>query len=192
MLTVVIPTQDSERTLLPTLAALVPGATATLIREVIVADGGSRDGTALIAEGAGCELVVFPGAPEQRMRAAAAKARAPWLMFLPSGAVPDPNWVTEVSRFIETAELRGLAASRAAAFRKASDGEPSALAEALALIRLAFGGRPRPEQGLIIHRQLYDSIGGHDAAAAGLAKRLGRKRIVLLRAGIVTVSEGAE
>ena len=54
MLSVVIATQDSERALLPTLAALVAGAAAGLVREVIVADASSRDATVAIADEAGC------------------------------------------------------------------------------------------------------------------------------------------
>ncbi len=38
MLSVIIPTHDSERPLVHTLVALVPGATAGVVREVIVAD----------------------------------------------------------------------------------------------------------------------------------------------------------
>ena len=45
MFSIIIATHDSERALVPTLAALVPGATAGIVREVIVADGGSRDET---------------------------------------------------------------------------------------------------------------------------------------------------
>ncbi|MEA2873185.1 MAG: hypothetical protein QOH67_3161, partial [Hyphomicrobiales bacterium] len=45
MFSVIVATYDSERALVPTLAALVPGATAGIVREVIVADGGSRDET---------------------------------------------------------------------------------------------------------------------------------------------------
>ena len=45
MLSVIIPTLNSERALLPTLAALVSGATAGLISEVLIADGGSQDDT---------------------------------------------------------------------------------------------------------------------------------------------------
>ena len=41
MLTVVIATHESERSLVQTLAPLVSGATAGLITEVIVADAGS-------------------------------------------------------------------------------------------------------------------------------------------------------
>ncbi|MCC7186898.1 MAG: hypothetical protein IT185_11690, partial [Acidobacteria bacterium] len=54
MLTVVIPTENQERALVATLASLVPGATAGVIREVIVADAGSGDDTARVADIAGC------------------------------------------------------------------------------------------------------------------------------------------
>ena len=57
MLSVVIATHDSERVLLPTLAALVAGVPTGLVREVIVADADSRDATAAIADGAGCRVL---------------------------------------------------------------------------------------------------------------------------------------
>jgi glycosyltransferase involved in cell wall biosynthesis len=59
MLSVVIATHDSERALLPTLAALVAGAAAGVVREVIIADAGSRDATDAIADGAGCRAVSY-------------------------------------------------------------------------------------------------------------------------------------
>ena len=66
-----------------------------------------------------------------------------------------------------------------------------ALVEALALLRVALGGRPRPEQGLIVARRLYDELGGHDDGDADperdLLRRLGRRRIVMLRCGAVDV-----
>ena len=43
MLSVIIATLNSERPLVATLAALVPGATAGLVSEVLIADGGSGD-----------------------------------------------------------------------------------------------------------------------------------------------------
>ena len=49
MLSVIIATKDSERPLVLTLAALVPGAMAGIVREVIVADAGSGDATARVA-----------------------------------------------------------------------------------------------------------------------------------------------
>jgi len=57
MLSVVIATHESERALLPTLSALVAGAAAGLVREVIVADAGSRDATVAIADGRGLPCI---------------------------------------------------------------------------------------------------------------------------------------
>src|ERR1700734_518931 len=85
MLSVIIATKDSERALVPTLAALVSGATAGVINEVMIADGGSHDDTAAVAEVAGCNFFVLDGTTARRLNAAAAKARAPWLLFLRAG-----------------------------------------------------------------------------------------------------------
>ena len=92
MLSVIIVTIDSERALVPTLAALVPGATSGLISEVIVADGGSRDDTAAVADAAGCNFRVFDGPLGRRLKTAAAAARAPWLLFLRPGTILDAAW----------------------------------------------------------------------------------------------------
>jgi len=187
MLSVVIPTQDSERALLPTLTALVPGAVAGMVREVIVADGGSRDATAEIADGAGCRVLVATGPGGARLKAAAAAAHGPWLLFLQPGSVPDATWIDETRRFVEAAALRGCADMYAAAFRRVPATFRPTLIEALALLGSALGARPRPSQGLLITKALYARLGGHasrgDAPERDLIRRLGRRRIVLLRAG---------
>jgi hypothetical protein len=77
MLSVIIPTHESERALVPTLACLVQGATAGIVREVILADAGSQDETAKVGDVAGCDMLPLPGPPGARLAAAAAKARAP-------------------------------------------------------------------------------------------------------------------
>jgi glycosyltransferase involved in cell wall biosynthesis len=192
MLSVVIPTHDSERTLLPTLAALVPGAAAGIVREVIVADGGSRDATAEIADVAGCRFLESGLARGARLKAAAETARSQWLLFLDPGAVPESNWIEETRRFIEDTENNGLAVARAAVFRRGTSPSRSALGEAFALLRSALGALPQPQQGLLINKRLYDQLGGHNELAANpeddLYRRLGRRRIVLLRCGISLVS----
>jgi glycosyltransferase involved in cell wall biosynthesis len=100
MLSVIIATRDSERPLVRTLAALVPGATAGLITEVLVADAGSRDDTPAVADIAGCKLVAGDGPLGRRLQAAAEAARAPWLLFLQPGIVLDSPWVGEVRSFV--------------------------------------------------------------------------------------------
>jgi len=186
VLSVIIATQDSERVLVPTLATLVSGAAAGVVREVIVADNGSRDATAEIADIAGCELTVSQAPLAKRLREAAATARATWLMFLRPGTVLDASWVEEAARFVEQVERQGKVDSRTAVFRMApSMGiDRSAVVEALAMLGAALS-KPRPEQGLIIFKRLYDRIGGHRDDAADperdLIARLGRRRIVRLR-----------
>src|SRR5262245_65921076 len=107
MLSVVIATHDSERSLLPTLAALVAGAAAGLVREVIVADAGSRDATAAIADGAGCRVLTSAQTRGARLKAAAASARAPWLLFLAHGTVPEATWIDDNRGYIDLHARRG-------------------------------------------------------------------------------------
>jgi hypothetical protein len=189
MLTVIIPTFNNERTLVPTLAMLVQGAMSGLVREVFVADGGSSDATLEIADSAGCTLASPAGAAGasaalgSRLKAAAAAARAPWLLFLRPGTVLEGTWHDEVALFIDEAErdgdVRSVAVFRKqASVRKAYPGVVLSLA--FALLR-----RAHPDQGLLIARTLYDEIGGHSAIAADpeadFLARLGRRRILTLR-----------
>jgi glycosyltransferase involved in cell wall biosynthesis len=184
MLSVVIATQDSERGVLPTLAALVAGATAGLVREVIVADANSRDATVAIADEAGCRVLVSALQRGARLKAAAGTARASWLLFLKPGVVLETSWVEETSRFIEEVELGKNALIRAAVFRAAP--RRSARLEGLALLRVAFAAWPDASQGLVIAKSLYDVLGGHrdvPAPERDLFRRLGRKRLLRLRTG---------
>jgi glycosyltransferase involved in cell wall biosynthesis len=186
MLSVVIATHESERALVPTLAALVPGAMAGLIGEVVVADDGSADATEEVADIAGCRFVASSEALGARLRTAAASTRTPWLMFLRPGCVPEPGWIAACEAFMEAAS-RLDDAGRAAVFRPpaAADLMRPGLAEVLALIRVAFGGGARPDQGLLIARRFYETLGGHPDSAdaeAILLRRLGRRRIAMLRA----------
>ena len=187
MLSVVIATEESEQALLRTLAALVSGAVAGVVREVIVADAESGDSTTQIAEGAGCRVLTSHEPLGARLKAAAAAARAPWLLFLGPGTVPDATWIDETRRFIELAELSGRARSYAAAFRRNSATFRPTLIEALALLHAALGATPNPKQGLLIAKALYDRLGGHRPSAReperDLVRRLGRRHIVLLRTG---------
>jgi glycosyltransferase involved in cell wall biosynthesis len=197
MLSVVIATENAERNLVPTLAALVPGATAGIVREVIVADAGSSDGTAVIADAAGCRIEVTPGPLGARLRQAAAGARAEWLLFLRPGAVPDLTWTEETRRFIEHAQLSGRAEARAAAFRRTGEADTlgSAITEGLGLIAAALGARPRPQQGLLIAKTLYERLGGHRGEDTDperrFLRRLGRRRMVLLRSRTMMTGDGA-
>lgn len=180
MISVVITTLNSECPLARTLAALVPGAVDGLVSEAIVADGGSRDGTAIVADAAGCTFIAVEDSLGLRLKTGAAKARAPFLLFVRPGLVLDANWVGEARRFAERA-----AADRAAVFRRGAAGQ-TALRELYALLAAALGALPHSDQGLLISRQFYDALGGHTEEAADaegdLVRRIGRRRLVTLGA----------
>ena len=178
MFSIVIATHDSERALVATLAALVPGATAGIVREVIVADAGSADETEQVADIAGCRFLPSKEPLGARLKAAAASARGTWLMFLQPGVVPGPSWIDEVIAFVEQTERNEQ--PRAAVFASGERDLP-------ALLRRLLGFRPRPEQGLIIQKSFYETLGGHrgtDAADTDLLRRIGRRRIVALRTAV--------
>ena len=188
MLSAIISAKNSERRLVPTLSALVPAAAAGLLAEVVVADGGSLDATAEVADIAGCRFTSSTEALGIRLKAAAATVRSPWLLFLRAGAVPQPGWIDAAEQFIQTAGLMDDV-GRAGVFRlpgPASVARPG-FAEVVAAVRAALAGGPRPEQGLLIARRLYDTIGGHSAgddAEADILRQLGRRHLVMLPAAV--------
>jgi hypothetical protein len=194
MLSVVIATNESERTLVPTLAALVPGATAGLVREVIIADPGSRDATSEVADIAGCEMLVSDAPLAERLARAAETARGPWLLFLEAGAVLQAGWIEETSRFLEEASLAGQADAVAAVFRAVSPSlvRQSPLREAFTLLMQAAGLQRRASHGLLIGQALFRQLRRGEAAAERQAdvigqvvRSLGRRRVVTLQCGAV-------
>jgi hypothetical protein len=182
VISVVIGTHDSEVMLVTTLAALVPGAVAGVVREVIVADGGSMDETERVADVAGCRFIASPEPLGARLSAAAATARADWLLFLQPGSVLGSRWIDEVQRFMHKTARDGSPA-RAAVFRPRHSG--SRMGAMLNQLASALGARPRPDQGLLIAKPHYDAIGRHHAdrtdPEVDLLRRVGRRRIEILR-----------
>ena len=188
MLSAIIATHESERALVPTLTALVPATAAGLLSEVVIADAASRDATAEVAEFAGCRFISSTDPTGVRLKAAAASTRTPWLLFLHAGAAPEAGWEPAVERFI-AANSYSESGPRAAVFRPPAIGDlmRPGLSELAALLRVVFGGAPRPEQGLLIARRSYEALGGHsdgEQAETALLRRIGRRKVTVLPATI--------
>ena len=182
MLSAVIATRESERSLVPTLSALVPASASGLLAEVVIADACSTDSTAEIADIAGCRFLSSSAPLGVRLKAAAATTRTPWLLFLRAGLVPQPGWIAAADHFMQTASLSDRVA-QAAVF-----GSP--VSGFMEVIRIALGGGPLPEQGLIISRRLYETLGGHspeEVAERKLLRSLGRRRTTLLPVSLSTI-----
>jgi rSAM/selenodomain-associated transferase 2 len=191
MLSVVIPTLDAEEGLAATLTALVPAMVEGLLREVIVVDAGSRDHTIRIAEAAGVEVVHSARGRGLQLAAGAARARSPWLLFLHADTVLQRGWEDEVAALIERVDI-GQRPPTAAAFRFALDdiGFKPRLIEAGVTLRCTLFRLPYGDQGLLIPASLYREIGGHNPLPimedVDIVRRLGRKRMVILRSEAVT------
>ncbi len=155
-LSIVIPTLDAEAALPATLTALFEGVEAGLLRELILSDGGSGDGTARIAGAAGARLVQGPPGRGGQLRRGAEAAAGPWLLFLHADSQPAPGWSKPVLDHIQTRPRR------AAAFRLSfrATGPGARLTAGWANLRSRVFCLPYGDQGLLIPRPLYDRIGG--------------------------------
>jgi hypothetical protein len=187
MLSVVIATEGVEQTAVATLAALVPGAAAGVVREVLLVD---RAGTGVIervADVAGCRFLPFTGSHAAALAAGARQARSPWLMFLHAGAVLEQGWIDETAQFIQRVSTSDK--PRAGIFRYArSPYADSQLRDGFKFIARMIGG-PSAEQGLLIAKDHYERLGGYAPDArrseARLLRRLGRSSRTLLRSRIM-------
>jgi len=188
MISVVIPALNAERLLAGCFDSLVPAAVRGVVREVIVADGGSTDATLAIADAAGAHIVQAGRGRGAQMAAGAEKARSEWILFLHPETALEPGWDGEVESFLRRALPER---PRAAAFRFALEdfGGPARRAEAKAAFRSRVLGLPYGEQGLLVPRRLYRKVGGYRDLArledADIVRRIGRRRLVMLRSRAV-------
>jgi hypothetical protein len=189
MLSVIIPTDGVEQPAVATLAALVPGAAAGVVREVFLVDRTGNGVIERVADVAGCHFLNFEGTRAAALAAGARAARSPWLMFLRAGAVLDAGWIDETAQFIQSVAASGR--QRAGVFRYAR----SPYAETRIGDRFKFLARiiagPLTDQGLLIARDHYERLGGYAPDArrseARLLRQLGRSSRTLLRSRIVMV-----
>lgn len=191
MISVIIPTLNAEATLAVTLASLIDAAVEGLVREVLVVDGGSGDRTRRIVDQAGAELIEAAPGRGRQLAEGAKRARMPWLLFLHADTRLAADWQQEAAQHIQDIEA-GEAPPSAAAFRFRMDDKgvaPRAL-EALVRLRCAALRLPYGDQGLLIPRGLYQSVGGFADLPimedVDIIRRLGRRRVKMLESAATT------
>jgi hypothetical protein len=187
MLSVIIPTEGSEHPVVATLAPLVPGAAAGVVREVLLIDRGNNGVIERVADVAGCRFLPFDGSRAAALAAGARQARSPWLMFLHAGAVLDHGWIDETVQFIQ--RVADSDRPRAGVFRYArSPYSDRTFRDGLRSIGRLIAG-PFSDQGLLIARDHYERLGGHAPNArhpeTRLLRQLGRSSLTLLHSRIV-------
>lgn len=191
MISVIIPTANSERHLPRCFDSLIPAAVRGMVREVIVSDSGSSDGTLAIADAAGAHVVHARKGRGAQLIDGAAVAKSDWLLFLHPETALETNWDAEAESFLGQVELER---PRAAVFRFALEdfGGKARRAEAKAALRTLLFALPYGDQGLLIPRRLYQKVGGYralnDLEDADLVRRIGRRRLIRLRARAINVA----
>jgi len=183
-LCVVIPVLDRAEELTATLRSLPE------VGRVIVVDGGSRDGSAEAAAAHGAAVVRSGPGRGVQLRVGADHADRPWLLFLHADTRLDgAAW----------AAIRGILAKgeakRAGTFRLVLDDRAwqARVLEAGVRLRVALLALPYGDQGLLIHRALYEQVGGFRDLPlmedVDLVRRLGRRRLVRLDGTATTSAE---
>ena len=179
-MTAVVPTLNAAAVLPAALAALGEGV------RVVVADGGSTDGTAEAARAAGALVVTGPRGRGAQLAAGIAAARSPWLLLLHADTRLAPGWAVAAAAHMRDAP------GRAGFFRFALDSaDPRArrLERAVAW-RCRVLALPYGDQGLLIARDVLEAVGGVRPLPlmedVDLVRRLGRGRLAALPAEAVT------
>ena len=185
-LSIVIPTLDAAGTLGATLESVKPGSAALAGRsmavEIVVVDGGSRDGTVAEARRHGARLVEAAAGRGRQLGAGAVAASGAWLLFLHADTRLGLGWHDELEAFIDGSADR----ARAAAFRFAIDDRSAAarMLERLVAWRCRVLALPYGDQGLLIHRDHYAALGGYRPLPlmedVDLVRRIGRRRLICL------------
>ncbi len=172
-LSVIIPTLNAATELPACLAALMEGLEAGVIRELIVVDGGSTDGTIKLAEASGAELIKAPPGRGGQLRAGALAARGQWLLFLHADTVLSHGWAEAV---IDAMTTPAVARYFRLEFRHG--GVPGRMVAGWANSRARWFGFPFGDQGLLVARTTYDAVGGFADMPlmedVDIARRLGK------------------
>lgn len=172
---VVIPTLN-EAQFLPALLEDLRGLGSSLPLDIVVADGGSTDGTPAIAAAAGARVLCAPRGRARQLNAGARTVQGEWLLLLHA----DVRLTIEAQRAL-IAAVQAASGARAAVFRFAIElpwfwRRFIELGQAL---REALWCLPYGDQGLLVRRELFDKVGGFPDIPlmedVAIVRRLGRE-----------------
>ena len=190
-ISVIIPTLNASGGLATCLGSLGEGLSAGLIREVIVSDGGSSDGTLDLAEAAGAKIVAGTASRGGQLRRGCEAAQGDWLLVVHADTILVDGWSRQVLKHLAKAP------ENAAHFRLMfrAKGIAPWMVAGWANARAKLFGLPYGDQGLLLPRPLYDAIGGYDDIPlmedVAIVRRL-RSRLTALPAVATTSAERYE
>ena len=157
MLIVIIPTFQAQAGLLQLLPQLNG-------ERIIVADGGSTDGSLTAAVAGGASLAVGTTGRGSQLRLGAKLATLTgeaddWFLFLHADSQLPDEWKLVLETAIQDGDPRYFR------FKAAAFGIKAWLMNRLVALRCAALGLPYGDQGLLISRALYEQVGGYEPMA---------------------------
>jgi rSAM/selenodomain-associated transferase 2 len=179
-LSVIIPTLDESAAI----AALVRRVAAEPVHEILVADGGSQDGTPELARAAGARVLSAPRGRGTQQNAAAHAATGDTFLFLHADTDLPAGFPAQIER---TLSQPGVAAG-AFRFKLDADTPGMRMVERMVDLRCRFCSLPYGDQGIFLRRSTFEQAGGFPDAPLLEDYELIRR---LRRQGRIALAEGA-
>lgn len=154
---VVIPALNEAREIADAIeSASAPAADGADAVDIVVVDGGSRDGTAQRAREAGARVLESQPGRALQLQAGVEGANADAILFLHADSRLPPGWEVEVERALEDPEVSG------GAFRLRFDERRPGLRliEGWVRLRVALFALPFGDQAIFVRRDVLNEIGG--------------------------------
>ena len=153
-ISIIIPTLNSEADLYETLGSLFEGIENQIIRELIISDGGSTDKTKSIAHEVGAVFIEGSCGRGLQISKGVDKSRGDWILILHADTSLSLHWSIKFLQKID----RNFAYHFKLKFKSKS--LFARILEYWVQIRSKFLGLPYGDQGLLIHRDLLNTLGG--------------------------------
>ncbi len=184
-ITVVIPTLNEAHRIAGALAGLSAAAGDI---EIIVADGGSQDGTQSAARRSGAAVIDAPRGRALQQNAGAAQARGRVLLFLHADTRLPEDFADQVFELLMDPRV-ALGAFR---FKSDWDCRPMRCIELAVHLRCALFHLPYGDQAFFLRKPLFEQVGGFPAVPVAedllLVRRLARRGRIALAPGAAVTS----
>lgn len=155
-ISIIIPTLNAAPQMPDTLARVMEGLNAGVVRELVISDGGSSDDIEALASEVGAQFVRDDAGRGGQLARGAAVAQGDWLLFLHADTWLPEGWSEAALDHIQT---QSTALVFSLSFRDKS--VMARLTAAWANLRTHMFDLPYGDQALLISRHLYSEIGGH-------------------------------
>lgn len=155
LLGIVIPTLNESRELPFLLDDL---SELSIPHRVMIVDGGSVDGTPELARSRRSVVRSAPRGRSSQLNAGAGRLDTPWLLFLHADVRLTADARAALEEWLPTADPDDVAFF---SLRLAGDHWFYRFAEAVQRLRERISGLAYGDQGLLIHRRLFDAVGGY-------------------------------